>query len=164
MNAVGALFLIGAGLLAGILGVKSIRLRADRARKLVNLVELIRFEIERFKTPLPALFSELSGRTDGISAELCGRVFLAMQQEDVIFREAWSFACAILTEPERRILLPLGSVLGRYGAGEQTAALDSALSEMRRYSQRLGDGIREETRLWLGLSVACGLMAAVLLW
>lgn len=164
MTVVGAILLTAAGLLTGILGVKSLHDQAERGGRLIRLLELMSFELERFCTPLPQLFSALASKTDGVSAELCGRAAAAMAARDVRFRDAWMFACAILTEREREIILPLGDVLGQYGVSEQSAALAAALSDMRRYVGDLRDGMQEKSRLWLGLSAACGLLAAVILW
>ena len=164
MTAVGAILLTASGLLAGILGVKNLHDRVERACQLTRLLELMGFELERFKTPLIELFSSLSLRTEGVSSELCGRANAAMRAQDVIFREAWCFSCEILSGQEREILLPLGEILGRYGAEEQTAAIEAALADMRRYERQLRDDIRGKSRLWLGLSTSCGLLGAVLLW
>lgn len=164
MNTLGAALLAAAGVMAGLYGAGSLKRQARRARELARLLELMLFELERFRTPLPALFSALSDRADGAAAELCGRAALAMRAEDVRFCDAWAFACRALSPAERELFLPLGSILGRYGAQEQTAALTAALGETRRYGDGLCAALSEKCRLCVGLSSACGLLAAVLLW
>lgn len=164
MTALGAILLTGAGLLAGILGVRSIREQVERAEALARLVELMRLELSRFRTPLPTLFRSLSDRTEGIASELCRRAAAAREAEDGPFAGAWDYACACLAPRERGILLPLGQILGRYGAEEQAGAMETVLEELRRYGAGLRERQRDKSRLWLGLSMACGLLAAVLLW
>jgi len=164
MTALGALLVAASGVLAGVLGAKALRAQAERARQLARMLELMRFELERFKTPLPDLFGALEARTDGTAAELCGRVSACLAAVDVRFSAAWRFACENLSKQEREILLPLGEILGRYGAEEQAAALDAALSDMRRLAEERRMELRDKSRLFLGLGAACGLLAAVLLW
>lgn len=164
MNAIGAVLLAAAGLMAGLYGAQILRRQERRARQLCRLLELMQFELERFKTPLPELFSSLADRTDEAASELCRRAFSAMQAEDIRFHTAWAFACRALSGHEREIVLPLGEVLGRYGEKEQAAALAAALAQMSRYGEELKTSLREKCRLCVGLSAAGGLLAAVLLW
>lgn len=163
MNMLGALLLAAAGLLGGLCAASAYRRQAEEARALCQMLELMQFELERFRTPLPELFSALSDRSAGRAGELCRRASAALAADGVRFREAWTFACGGLSGAERQILLPLGDILGRYGAQEQTAALASALSDMRQYSDSLWAALREKCRLCVGLSTAAAVAAAVLL-
>lgn len=164
MNTLGAVLVALSGVMAGLYGAGALRQQARRARELVRMLELMLCELERFCPPLPSLFASLAERTDGAAAVLCSRAALAMRAEDARFRDAWAFACDTLSPAEREVLGPLGEILGRYGAQEQISALEASLAEARRYSGRLGASLGERCRLRIGLSAACGLLAAVLLW
>ena len=164
MNAIGAALVAAAGVLAGLGGVGALHRQEARAGALCRLLALMIFELQRFRTPLPELFSSLSERTEGAAAALCARAAQAMEVPDLRFSEAWVFACGELTAKERELLLPLGGVLGRYGAEEQLAALEAALHEMRGCHEALRGAMPEKCRLYIGLSAACGLLAAILLY
>lgn len=164
MNRLGAALIAAAGLMAGLRASRGERRKTLSAEGLCRLLELMIFELERFQTPLPELFSSLAERTDGTASALCSRAALALGAEGARLCQAWAFACAALPAAEREFMLPLGGVLGRYGAQEQTAALRSALAEARRYSGGLRAGLAEKSRLYIGLTTAAGLLAAVLLW
>lgn len=163
MTALGAALLAASGLLAGVTGVRALQRQSYRAGTLLRLLLLIRFELERFRIPFPVMFSSLTDRTEGAAKELCERAALILRAEDIRFRDAWTYACGSLSRQERDIMLPLGEVLGRYGAEEQLAALSAAEARMREYADGLRGSMGENSRLWLGLCSACGLLAAVLL-
>lgn len=163
MTWLGAALVAAAGVMTGVCAVREERRKTREAESVCRLLELMIFELERFATPLPELFSSLAGRTEGCAAALCGRAALALETEGTRFGAAWRFACAALPDETRDILLPLGEVLGRYGAQEQTAALGAALDEARRYGGALRAGLAQKSRLYMGLSAGVGLLAAVLL-
>ncbi len=164
MNALGAVLLAASGLLAGLRAAGSVRRRERSAAALCRLLELMRFELSRFRTPLPALFVSLAERTEGCAGTLCARASMALAVDGTRFRAAWAFACEPLDAAEKAVLLPLGEVLGRYGAREQEAALDAALAEMERLRDERRARAGERRRLYIGLFTAGGLLAAVLLW
>ena len=164
MTAVGAALLALSGLMAGLSLAGRYRRQVREARSLCRLLELMLYELSRFLTPLPELFAGLADRTEGAASSICVRAAAALGREDVRFREAWRFACGGLPAGERELLLPLGEVLGRYGAREQAEALEDALARTRRYCEGLEASLPDRCRLALGLLTAGGLLAAVLLW
>ena len=164
MRPLGAGLLALAGLLAGFFAVGELSRRARRAGELSRLIDLMAYEIGRFSTPLPALFEDLAHRTEGAAAQVCARASAGLAASDRPFRAVWDFACGGLTGEERALLLPLGPVLGRYGAAEQAAALEKTGRALERYHEERLRARRERGRLTMGLWTAAGLFAAVLLW
>ena len=164
MTIIGGALLAAAGLWAGLYTAGTMREQARQARRLFRMTELMRFELERFLTPLPELFESLAERTEGAASDLCGRTASALRADGARFREAWAYACGVLRPAEREILLPLGEILGRYGAAEQTSALDAVEAELRLYSDGLQASLRDKCRICVGLLTAAGLLSAVLLW
>jgi len=164
VSILGAVILSASGLLAGLSAAAALRERERQTSSLCRMLELMIFELERFSTPLPELFSSLEKRTDSAAARLCGRMAALLGRDGVTARRAWRFACEPLAEPERSALLPLGEILGCYGAREQTEALRSALSDVRRIEGDRRRAAEEKSRLYMGLMTAGGILAAVLLW
>ena len=128
------------------------------------MLTLLEFELGRFRTPLPELFEKLSAQLDGEAADLCRRVRkgldgLGRREVDEIWREA----LGALPVRERRILLPLGTVLGRYGAEEQLAAVSACRAEMDRARAAAEDALRERGRMYIGVPAAGAAVLAVLL-
>ena len=68
-----------------------------------------------------------------------------------------------LPDRERDILLPLGQVLGRYGAQEQMRALTLCRRDMERARDEARARVRERGSVYAGLSAAAGAICAVLL-
>lgn len=163
MKLFGALLLTAAGLGAGILASRRSYARLKLCRSLCQMLRLISFQLERFLTPLPELFSALSGQVAGGAEAICAAVAAALREPGGSFASAWSGALDALPPREKEILLPLGAVLGRYAAAEQTDAVAAALRDMTALEDSLGRQLGEKSRLYIGLSTASGAMLAVLL-
>lgn len=162
MRLLGGGLLAGAGLWCGILAAAQLRRSAARCGSLCGMLELIAFEIARFRTPLPELFASLSERLTGPPGALCSRAAAGLQA-GLSFRAVWRGALHDLPAAEREILLPLGDVLGSFGAEEQTAGLDAALFRMRALERERTAALRDRTRVCVGVCSAGGLLMAVLL-
>ncbi len=164
MRVAGAAILTAAGLLAGLAAVDDLRRRRTLREGLARMLTLLGFELERFRTPLPALFGKLPEQLEGEAAAFCRRVRDGLAQlgsremEDI-----WREAVAPLPAEERRILTPLGQVLGRYGAEEQLAAVDACRGEMERARDETAAALRERSRMYIGVGAAGAAVLAVLL-
>ena len=126
------------------------------------MLELMAFELERFRTPMPELMGMLAERTDRPASEVCRRCG-ALLASGVSMAAAWEESCASLPGRERAALLPLGGVLGRYGGEEELLALERTEREMAGLRGELIGRYREESRLALGLSAGMASLLAVLL-
>ena len=148
MRLTGAAVLVLAGLLAG----------------LSRMLDMLEFELERFKTTLPALFGMLAGQLEGEAGALCRRTAESLTAPDRRpMADIWADATAPLPEAERAILAPLGHVLGRYGADEQRRALESARAAMERAESEAGLALQRNGRMYVGVPAAAAAVLAVLL-
>lgn len=163
MNLLGAALLTAAGLLCGLLAGAQLRDRLRQRRELCRMLSLMEFELERFRTPLPELFASLAGRLSGQAGALCARAASGLTDAGSPFSAVWREAVSGLDAREREILLPLGAVLGRYGAAEQTAAVSAARGELCRLRDETAAQIGEKSRVYAGVFTAGGLLLAVLL-
>lgn len=163
MKFFGAFLLTTAGLAAGICAARRGYARLALCRSLCQMLRLISFQLERFLTPLPELFAALTGQVSGGAETLCAAVAAGLEEPGESFSSIWGRALEALPGEEREILLPLGQVLGRYGAAEQIAAVTAALRDMTALADALGGQLREKSRVYIGLATAGGAMLAVLL-
>lgn len=164
MRLMGAAILTAAGFLAGLAAADGLRRRQALRDELGRMLTLLGFELARFRTPLPAVFEKLSEQLAGQTAELCRRVRDGLDQlGSRELDEIWRDALAPLPAEERRILTPLGQVLGRYGAEEQLAAVDACRKEMERARDEAADALRERGRMYIGVGAAGAAALAVLL-
>lgn len=164
MGLMGVALLALAGLLGGFGAARGLENTVSRRAALCRMLAGMAWELERFQTPLPELFSALAARTDGVGQVICltlSRAISRVGEEpfDVLWRQAVGF----LPEAERQCVLPLGAVLGRYGAGQQVAALESCRREMEQALEEARRRSRELGRIYIGLCTAGGLMLGVLL-
>lgn len=164
MSWLGAFLVTAAGFFMGFSGCRELGNTVRRRGQLCWLLERLAGELESFCSPLPELFGALEGNFEDDCAGLCRRVREMLScPEGESFGEIWAGALACLPRRERQILLPLGSVLGRYGAAEQLPAIFRCRREMERALQEARDRRRELGRVYIGLGTAGGLMLAVLL-
>ena len=164
MRLTGAALLVGAGALAGLAGADALRRRAALRAALCRMLEMMGYELERFRTPLPDMFQKLSVLLEGQAGELCHRMGSGLEQlGERELAEIWTDALAALPTAERGILLPLGAVLGRYGAEEQLRAVTAAQLEMEQARDRARLELQERGRMVVGVSAAGAALLAVLL-
>ena len=128
------------------------------------MLALMAFELGRFCTPLPRLFEKLTELLEGEAAALCGRMACGLERlGERELRQIWAEALRPLPASERKMLLPLGEVLGRYGAEEQLRAVEACRTAMERAREEAADALREKGRVYVGLSAAGAAVLAVLL-
>ena len=164
MRLAGAALLTAAGMLAGLLQEERLRDRAERRESLCRVLDMMEFELERFRTPLPALFEKLSEQMDGDAGAFCEKVAEGLRKrQERDMAGIWRSALQTLPASERKLLASLGGVLGRYGAEEQLRALAACARDMERARDEAREEARRKGRLWVGLSAAGAAAAAVLL-
>ena len=163
MRIIGCGLLAGAGIWSGLLAAKRVSEAVVRCGAWCRMLELMAFELTRFRTPLPELFSSLSERLDGPSAELCRTVSRGLAEGAPDLRSVWQDAVRGLPIQERDILRPLGEVLGRFGAEEQISAIAASRAQMDSLWQERQSASRDRRRVCLGVLSASGILLAVLL-
>ena len=163
MRLVGCGLLAGAGIWGGLLAAGQVSEAAARCGAWCRMLELMAFELERFRTPLPELFASLSGRVDGLPSELCRRVSSGLAAGAYDFRSVWLEAVGELPAQEGGVLRPLGEILGRFGKEEQTAAIAAAKEQMDGLWRERRSASAEKRRVCFGVLSAGGILLAVLL-
>lgn len=165
IRAAGALLLTAAGLLAGLAAAGRMRQRVEEREALERMLERMEFELGQFSTPLPAMFERLADQLPGSAGGLCRRVCAGLPAlGERSMADIWAAALESLPEAERQVLLPLGQVLGRYGAEEQRLALAVCREAMARAAEEARTTLRERGRMTVGVSAAgAGLLAVLLL-
>lgn len=164
MRLMGAALVCLAGLLLGLGAAGELRADIRRREDLCRMLEGMTFELERFRTPLPELFDTLSRQTGGAAHALCRSVAeAAAELGRVSFSEIWSRGLEMLPAAEGEILRPLGSVLGRYGTEQILPALETCRREMERARAAACVRAEKNSRVYIGLCTAGGLMLGVVL-
>ena len=164
MRLTGAALLVLAGLLAGIGAAADLGAAVRRREGLRLMLERMAFELERFKTPLPELFDLLGGQLEGEAGALCRYAAQALAgPAKPAMADIWARAVSALPPAEREVLMPLGHVLGRYGADEQRRALESARTAMEQAEAQARQTLRRSGRMYVGVPAAAAAMLAVLL-
>ncbi len=159
----GAVKLLGAALvtLASLLGggeaARRLKRRSEALEELAFGLGLLGFELESFRRPLPELCRHLSGQAPGAAGQLFERLCQGLEQQPgESFSGLWQKALGPLKGPERALLLPLGAVLGRYGAPEQRRALSLCQTRLEELAAEARERHRRNGRLYLGLGAALG--------
>lgn len=160
----GALVLTGAFFLAGLRGSRRLKAAARFAEELCLAMELLALELGQDRPPLPELLRRLANSAPGAG----GRWFAALAGAvegcpDESFRALWERELAAFPAAQREVLYPLGAVLGRFSAPEQTAAVRSAERRLERLAAQAREKSRSCGRLYIGLSAALGAAVSVML-
>lgn len=164
MRLTGALLLVLSGLLGGLGAAGELKKTVRRREELCRLLVRMACELERFRTPLPELFSALAKQEEGaVRALCCGVESRVSELGRVSFEEIWRGSIVFLPPDERQILAGLGTVLGRYGAEQQLSALESCLRDMEVLLDKARARGSELGRVYIGLCTGGGILAAVLL-
>lgn len=132
------------------LGEKKTRRLKDRVRMLSSLslaLEQMERELQLRLLPLPVLMEELSVRGDPLVRDLFRRAREALETlPETTFDQAWANLTKYipnLDESDRRLLLPLGQILGRYDGPGQAASLALVRKELERHQEQArGESIR----------------------
>ncbi|MGM9613921.1 MAG: stage III sporulation protein AB [Oscillospiraceae bacterium] len=162
MKLCGAFLLAAAGLWCGLAARASLSGNVKRCAELCQLLELLTFEIGRFRTPLPDFFAERASSFPGAAGDFCRALSDGLADGESL-SVCWNRQMEALPPEERDILRSLGNVLGSYGAEEEVAAVDSALHRLTQLRGARERALREQGRVRVGLCSAAGVMLAVLL-
>ena len=163
---VGAVMVITACALWGSLKGGELRAHDALLRALISALETVRAEITGRLTPMPEIAEKLArtgpGETRRFFALLERRLGELGERE---FSELWSECVDSLYLPgdEARMLGELGRSLGRYGPAEQNAALVLCMDALSAAEREARSAAVSGSRMWTGVSLAAGLLLAVML-
>ncbi len=163
MRLLGCAMLSVSGVLCGILSAGELRRELRELDGFALLLSRLSMELSRFKTPLPELFSSLTGELTGPASGFCRSIASGLSAGEE-FSVLWRRAGETLPPALWEIFGPLGSVLGRYGAEEQTAGILAARDLLSKLREEKRLALRDRMRVRLGVCSAGGFLLAVLLW
>lgn len=163
MKTVGAMLVGLGGLLCGLAVAGRLRSRARALRQLERTLALAFYAIGRFRLSTPALVRELAQSAPGAGGALFARVAALWEREDKPLGEIWRAALDGVPEQAKPALLAFGQVLGRYGAGEQTAAAERCRAELDRLAVCAENETARSGRVYVAVGAAAGCMAAIVM-
>lgn len=164
LRGLGALLLTAAGLMSGVAAAGKLRRQHRELEELAQAMALMALELEGFQLPLPELCAGLARTAAGAGGELFRRLEgLLDRLSEERFSGLWEEAAAPLSPAARQCLMPLGCVLGRYGAAEQAGAVRHCRQQLLLQAARAEELSRRNGRLYIGLSACLGAALAVML-
>lgn len=145
--------LVGAALVAagcfwlGEQKARRLRLRVRTLEGISGALEQMERELRLRLPPLPVLMAQVSGQCDPVAASLFQGCAGALEQlREYSLSAVWPQLLeelSALEEEDRRILAPLGHILGRYGGGEQADSIAQVRNVLeKRREQAMADSLR----------------------
>lgn len=163
---VGAVMVITACALWGSLKGGELRAHDALLTSLIFALETVRAEITARLTPMPEIAEKLA-RTGPAETR---RFFALLESRlgelgDREFSELWNDCVETLYLPrdEESVLRDVGRSLGRYGPAEQNAAIVLCMDALTAAEREARAASRSGSRLWTGVSLAAGMLLAVML-
>lgn len=164
---------LGAALVAAGCALLGFR-RGEELKRRVRALEALQVGFEQMRreltlrlTPLPRLMAGLARVAPAPAGELFGGCARALEHlECKPFPAAWTALCEklpSLNDEDRRLLIPLGGVLGRCEAGEQAAAIAEACRVLEERCRAARQDSRSKGRVCRALGAAAGGFLAILL-
>ena len=167
LKLVGAALLAGGGLALGLGAAGELTRRVDTLNALAAALGLLESELALRAPATPELMERLARSAPEPAAGLFREVARGLPRlGEVDFLTLWRAGLArldALTEEDRRPLLELGAVLGRYDVEAQTQAAAAARRELEETARRLAARRREEGRSYAAVGLTLGLLLAVVL-
>lgn len=162
----GAIFIIAAGWLSGIVYTAALRRETQNLKALLDSVGEMECELQYRLTPLPALCKQASEHTRGIVATvLCA---LGEEMERQIAPDVDSCMHAVLqahpmSEAMDRVFRAMGSNLGRYDVAGQLKGLEYTRALCTQQLEHLTANQDNRIRSCRTLGVCAGMALAILL-
>ncbi len=152
------------------MGEQKARRLTARVRMLCSLrmaLEQMERELQLRLLPMPALMETLSVRGDPLVRDLFRRAREALETlPETTFAQAWSPLIRDLPdleEADRRLLLPVGQILGRYDAPGQASALGQVRRELERQQEQAQEESSRLGRVYRAVGAAGGGFLIILL-
>lgn len=166
----GALLLVGAGTLLGLMHARRLADRPAQIRRLVRILNQLETEIAFGYTPLP----EALGRIGRQAAEPLSSLFREaeerLRRDELAVFEAWqtaverSWGNSAMKNSEKEILLQLGNTLGATDRDDQTRHLRLAARQLESLEPEAAEEQRKYEKMWKSLGLLGGALIAVILY
>ena len=162
----GAAALLFSAWFFGHASVSELRRRPEQLGRLIDALEQLRAEIASW-TPLKEALNHVSFCTEGSVQSIFRDSALRMESENTRFQAIWDAEIGtmqFLHPSERRILMALGTQLGRFDAASQLRALDRCIEDLTRCRTEAKDKARAEIGLRLRLTAVLGALLIIMIW
>lgn len=170
MRIVGAILVIGASTLLGVLVANNYRERPRLLQDLALAVEMLRSQISYSMSPLPAAFRAVAGMSRGTVAALFDEAARLMESGDGLTgSEAWNAAvdsvlsAMPLDADELLLVRDVGRPLGISDRSDQEKHLSLSAENVRRQLARVQETAARSARLWCYLGISGGAILVLLL-
>ena len=168
MTYLGALIVVISALSLGVFKAKEERTKTKTLCELCSMLEMFENEICTNRTPLGKVISARS-----MKSLVLLRPFLSSMQSgfkdlgDRRFFDIWSESInntlMLLPEKSKSELIKLGNSLGRYDSDLQRNAIERCMSVLRSECEELESGLKNNEKMYIGLSGGAGLILALML-
>lgn len=164
----GILLVLSSSTAMGLDCLRKKRLRIRKLKEMAAMLDAMEREIRERRTPLSRLMQKLALGQGGRKKDYAVKVYETMQQDGVLFSEAWkcglaSDAQACLVEEAGEELTELGEILGRFSAERQCEALDRVSGYLKERADELADELHRSAKITLGGSLSAGAVMVLLL-
>ncbi len=169
MKLLGAILILTAGILGGILLLLDKKKRRDDYWSLAAALELLRGELSSEAVPLALGIERANAHTKGMGKELLSAVSSGLDElGERSFGEIWDKALAetcswLAAEPASEIR-KLGAELGRFDLEVQLRSLDACALYLKEQWRRQKNAYPAERRVALGLSFCFTALLVILLY
>ena len=143
-----------------------LRRRPEQLRQLIDALEHLRAEIAELM-PLGDALRQVSICAEGFVQEFFRELAQRMEMENARFHALWEAGIEtlqFLRPSEQRILMALGTQLGRFDAASQLRALDRCIEELTSCKTEAKEKAQAECGLRLRLTAALGALLLIMIW
>lgn len=159
----GAILLLLGATWAGLSASKKLDMRVKTLRSLLECMELLEWELAMNVPPTDQLIKEVSKRISQPASLFLHACLENMRANEYIMAEVWEKTArkqlTALNHDDFEVLLPVGTILGRYDTDSQK---HSIMAARQRLSSNLNNAIDDRKRLGR-LYSTLGVMAGVFL-
>jgi len=164
----GCIMLLASSTALGFGAANSMKERIKELDSMILSIRAMELELAARRTPLPELLKRAghcaSGRIN-LFYNLCESRL--GKSEGVIFSEIWKAAAETvelhIKEQETMLFLEVGNILGRYDAGSQCAALQTAREQFAGFAENAKEQYSRMGRVYSTLGIAAGALLMIVL-
>lgn len=166
----GALLLVGAGTLLGLMHARRLADRPAQIRRLVRILNQLETEIAFGYTPLPEALERIGRQAAEPLSSLFREAEERLRRDELAVFEAWqtaverSWGNTAMKNSEKEILLQLGNTLGATDRDDQTRHLRLAARQLESLEPEAAEEQRKYEKMWKSLGLLGGALIAVILY
>jgi stage III sporulation protein AB len=167
---IGAVFIIFAATLFGMLQARHYARRPKQIRGLIGALQRMETEMTYALTPLPELLSSLAKQTAEPLADLYRKISEQLTgSSGISTREIWqqevmmTWKGTSMKLPEQEVMLQLGHVLGLSDRSDQVKHLRLAVSQLQAEEADAREDQRRYEKMWKSLGVLIGGLIVILM-